>query len=183
MEVDLNKDRTFGEATPQGDGTPDFSDVQFDDRYKDAFHGLAYIGALTGSFEWLGHKFVIHTLTQDEELAAALIVKDFEDTLGQARAYATALAALCVDSVDGEGMPTPVGTGPSYGWAYQRFNYAKARWYRYTIDKIYEKYLELEDLNRGVLEELGKASGSGVMDPNPTPGLKDSSGTSTVEDF
>lgn len=166
------------EDTPEADGqVPE--GVVFDDRWKSAFHGLAYLGAASLEFEWLGHKFVIRTLTDDEELAIAKIIKEWEGTVGYDRAYRTAVAAMCIETIDSQGMPTPVEDVPGYGWAIHKFNYAKARWFKYTVDKVYEQHLVLESEVRAVLEEMGKAFGPAGQ----TPGLNESSDSSTGEDF
>lgn len=168
------------EDTPAADGQVPEAAL-FDDRWKDAFHGLAYLGAASWSFEWLGHKFVIRTLTDDEELAIAKIIKEWEGTVGYDRAYRTAVAALCTVTIDKQGMPTPVvdEDEPGYAWAIHKFNYAKARWFKYTIDKIYEQYLVLESEVREVLLQMGKAYGP----MGQTPGLSESSDSSNGEGF
>lgn len=163
-------ERPLPEDTPAADGTEATS--LFDDRFKEPFQGLAYLGALTKSFEWLGHKFVIRTLTQDEELASALLIKEWEGTPGSQRAFVTAMVALCVESVDGQPLPTPISEGNSYAWAYQKFNFVKARWFPTTIDAVYVEYLALEQKAREVVEEMGKASGQEA----PTPGSSENSG-------
>lgn len=133
---------------------------EFDRRYRDDFTGLAFIGALSKEFEWLGHKFVIRTLNNDELLAAALVTKQWSGSIGEPLAYKTAMAALCVVSIDGDDLPLPVGAeSGDYAWAFQRFNYAKARWFAFTIDAIHEQYLELEQRTAQVVEAMGKASG------------------------
>jgi hypothetical protein len=166
------------EGAPATLGTSTGVDAMFDERCKMPFHGLAYLGALTNDFEWLGHKFVIRTLTADEELAVPLLIREWEGTVGAQRAYVMAVAALCTVTIDNDALPTPVTDEPGYAWAYQKFNYAKARWFRYTFDKIYEEYLVMEDQVRKVLDEMGKASGQAAQ----TPGWNESSDTSTGED-
>jgi hypothetical protein len=166
------------EDTPTADGQTS-PDAIFDDRWKDAFHGLAYLGAASRTFEWLGHKFVIRTLTDDEELAIAQIIKDWDGTVAHQRAYMTAIAAMCTETIDGQGLPSPIGEGPGYGWVLDRFNFVKARWFKYTIDKVYEQYLVLESEVRAVLEEMGKAFGQA----DPTPGLSESSDSLSAGDF
>jgi hypothetical protein len=132
----------------------------FDLRYVDDFEGLLYLGALTKSFKWLGHNFVIRTLSQDEVLTAPILIKPWSGTIGEAKAYATATAAICVVSVDDKELPLPVGAGAGdYAWAFQRFNYAKANWFQFTIDKIYGEYLVLENRASAVIEAMEKASG------------------------
>jgi hypothetical protein len=133
----------------------------FDSRYTQDFEGLLYLGALTKTFSWLGHTFIIRTLTQDEVLTVPILMKPWSGTIGEPKAYATAMASICVVSVDGKELPVPVGGGQGdYAWAYQRFNYAKANWFQYTIDKVYEQYLVLEERAQAVIDAMGKASGS-----------------------
>lgn len=153
-------ERPLPEETPAADGHEGDEDSLFDPRHREDFHGLAYLGALTKSFEWLGHRFVIRTLTRDEELAIALIIKEWEGTSAEPAAYMTAIVALCTESVDGIGMPSPYEEAPgrSYAWAFQRFNHVKARWFGPTIDAVYTHYKALEERALEVLIAMGKAS-------------------------
>lgn len=130
-----------------------------DPRWKTDFHGLLYLGALRASFRYLGHKITIRTLRTHEELIAAQLSHEWAETLGGARAHATAIAALCVEAIDGQAMPTPLGeqSAMGTGWAEERFRYA-GRWYPFTIDAIFSRYLELEGRARHVADELGKDS-------------------------
>jgi hypothetical protein len=136
-----------------------------DPRWRTDFHGLLYLGALRARFSWLGHVFRIRTLRSDEELIVAELGKMWQDTMGGARAHAIAMVALAVESVDGVPMPSPLGEqSGSIGWAEERFRYA-GRWYSYTIDAVFERYLELEGRVRAVMDELGK--GSAPTGPEP----------------
>jgi hypothetical protein len=146
------------------------------------FHGLLHIGRLSRTFEWTGHKIVIHTLNSDELLIAARLCAPWGDTIGATRAYAQAMAALCVDLIDGIPLPTPLGEhGPSDAWAHQRFDYA-GRWFAPTIDAIYNEYESLELRVKQVLEEMGKASapedGSSVSASSPAPAGSSGAGLS-----
>jgi hypothetical protein len=170
----------FEDIVPAADGTPlEFSEP--DERWKQDFDGLLYIGELTASFEYLGHKIRIRTLRTAEELIVAELVKQWGDTIGGTKAYATALAALAVTDVDGRPMPTPLGeAGNSSQWAYDRFIFAQ-RWYPFTIDEIYTRYLELEARVREILDGLGKASTRAASPPGPpgtsaSPSAGESSG-------
>ena len=150
------------EEAPEAEGVAEPSEdpVAFDERYVEPFKGLMYLGALTKQFEWLGHTFVIRTLTTDELLAVPMLIKDWEDTIGHPRAYATAMVALATMSVDGESLPTPIASsGSNYAWAFQKFNYVKGRWFVYTIDHVYSQYLELETTASEVIKAMGEASG------------------------
>ncbi len=132
----------------------------FDQRYANGFEGLMFLGALTHSFEWLGHTFVIKTVTGDELLGVAQIIKPWQGTHGEPRAYSTAMASVAIVSIDGQELPIPVSSeGGEYAWIYQRFNYVKAHWFAPTIDKVYSEFRTLEGLAEEVVTAMEKASG------------------------
>lgn len=131
---------------------------EFDPKWREPFKGLLFLGALSKTYSWLGHEFTIRTLTTEEVLAVALITAKYEGTLGAQRAYVTAVVAMATQTVDGEHLPFPYkkdDLGNAY--AEGRFNYVKANWFPYTIDAIYNHYLELEGTVREVLAEMGNA--------------------------
>jgi hypothetical protein len=163
---------------PSADGTEKELPT-FDPKYQDDFNGLAYIGALSETFEWLGHKFCIRTLTTAEVLLVPLLTKRWDNTIGAQRAYFTAIVSLAVQTVDGVGLPVPIGEDGSDAWAHQRFQYVQHRWFDVTIDRVYSEFLALETRVREVVEEMEKASGQGA---NSTPGSNGSSGSSIEED-
>ncbi len=167
-----------GDAFPAADGSPtQFSDP--DPRWSEDFTGLLHLGYLTCTFEYLGHKVLMRTLKTDEELIVAEIVAPWSSTIGGTKAYATALAALAVVTIDGQPMPTPLGeTGGGIQWAQERFNYAR-RWYPFTIDHFYSRYMELEARVTQILDGLGKGS----PQEGVTPGSSASAGSPTGGDF
>lgn len=162
------------ETTPQGSADEGLQLISHDLRsWQQDMDGLLQLGALMASFSWCGHRFVIKTLSSDEELIVATLTREWQETIGGPKAYAIAVAALAVQAVDDVPMPTPVGeTGAKHQWAIERFRYAR-RWYPPTIDSIYDHYLALEHRVKGVLDELGKASDPG--EPAP-PGSSSGSG-------
>lgn len=142
----------------------------FDSKYAEEFVGLAYLGALSDTFTWLGHEFVIRTLRDGEILAIAQIIKPYMDTMAVDRAYAMAVAALCTISVDGQELPVPIGESKRINeWGHQRFEYVRDTWFPYTTTEVYNRYLALDDLVRKVVEALGKASAPVAS----TPGSSD----------
>lgn len=162
------------EEVPAGSGPttaePDLHFDEYDDApWREDFSGLLFLGSIRGWFEWCGHRIAVRTLTTDEELLIAQLTREYESGIGQTKAYATAIAGLCVDAVDRQPMPVPLGEHPNapYKWALERFNYAR-RWYPPTIDAVFDAYLRLEVRQREVMNELGKASGPG---DGATPGL------------
>lgn len=150
-----------------------------DPRWTTDFHGLLYLGALRARFAWNGHVFRIRTLRSNEELIVAQLGSAWAETMGGTRAHAIAMVAMCVESIDGHPMPAPLGEqdAGSIGWAEERFRYA-GRWYSYTIDAIFERYLELEGRVREIMAGLGKGSAPA----GPTPGLISTSSSPSGED-
>lgn len=131
----------------------------FDPKYHEDFQGLLYIGALQDEFEWLGHRFVIRTLKDGEILAIGQIMKPYQDTIGQERAYANAIAALAVVTIDDKELPIPIGeTGRVNEWAQLRFNYVRDHWFSPTVDEVYNQFVVLRDKATQVVDALGKAS-------------------------
>src|SRR4051794_36281668 len=116
---------------------------QFDPRHTEAFEGLIYLGALTKKFKWMGHSFVVRTLMTDEELAIGLLVKEWDGTIAQNRAYATAIVAACVQTVDGQELPGPAFEETDEARLRRRFNVVSSTWYPATIDAVFEQYLLL----------------------------------------
>ncbi len=145
------------QGTPLGTGKDSENEESgpFDPRYKEDFEGLAFLGALEARFSFIGHKFCIRTLATYELLAVGKIVKDYEGTMGMTKAYATAMVALATVSVDGIGLPMPIGeSGNDLDWAFQRFDYVAAKWWPFTVDYVYERYLLLESRTNAVLTEM-----------------------------
>jgi hypothetical protein len=131
----------------------------FDPKYADGFTGLLYVGALTDEFDWLGHRFVIRTLKDGELLAVSQIIKPYQETMGADRAYADAIVAMCIISVDGEELPIPIGeTKRANEWGHLRFAYVRDNWFTYTVDEVYNRYLQINSLAMKVVDALGKAS-------------------------
>ena len=152
------------ETVPAASGDP----ARFgepDGRWRRDFDGLLYLGALTSEFEYLHHTICIRTLTTDELLIVAQLTAEWDATIGGTRAYATAMCAMAMTSADGQPMPSPLGDGgDSIEWARQRFRWAR-RLYPYTIDAVYNRYVELEARVQEVLAGLGKASGRADATP------------------
>lgn len=134
--------------------------VEFDERHKEPFTGLMYLGALAKTFNWAGHEFHIRTLTTQEVLIIAKLTAEYRDTLAQDRAYVSAVVALAVQSVDGVPLPFPYKESEiGHEWAIQRFNHVTGTWFAYTIDAVYGEYLALEGTAREVLAAMGNRSG------------------------
>jgi len=131
---------------------------EFDPKHREDFEGLLYLGKLTHEFEWLGHRFLIRTLSVDESLEIGLVTRQYEGTISQAKAYQAAVVAACTIKVDGKPMPIPLTDDPGDSALLNRLEAVK-RWFPPTLDKIYEEFLLLEDRVTKVLDAMGKAKG------------------------
>jgi hypothetical protein len=139
----------------------------FDPKYADPFTGLLYLGALADEFSWLGHDFKIRTLRDGELLAISQIIKPYQDTMGLDRAYANAVVGMCLMSLDGEELPIPIGeTKRINEWGHLRFEYIRDNWYSSTVDQVFNRYLQLDDLVKKVVEAMGKASAPEAQIPS-----------------
>lgn len=172
-------------GTPLADETypgPDeeIATGELDPRWRAAYHGLLYLGAIRGKFSYLGHSFVVRTLRNDEELLVAQIAQPWVETIGSARAHSIAMVAMCTELVDGRPLPIPIGEQQAgdIGWAEQRFLYCR-RWYAMVTDHIFTRYLELEGKARELLKELGKeyAPRASGPDSSSTSGLPSDEGS------
>lgn len=136
--------------------------VEFDQRYRQPFEGLLFLGKLTKSFRWLGHEFTIRTLTVGELMEVGLLHRDYRGSLGETRAWQSAVVAACVERVDGQTLPVPPDMGgpdePS-ALLKDRFDYVSKRWYPPTVDHVYEQYLILEAEVERTVDALGNRSG------------------------
>lgn len=132
----------------------------FDPKCRDDFEGLLYLGALSKTFTWLGHKFRVRTLNTAELLAVGRVTQNYDPTMSAALAMKTAFAAMSIMSVDGKELPIPYQAEDEVeAWAFQRFEYVIQHWYSFTIEAVYAEYLELEAKATAVVMAMGKVPG------------------------
>lgn len=130
---------------------------ELDTRYLQDFEGLLYLGALQDEFPWMGHTFSIRTLTVDETLEIGLLVKRYEGTIGENRAFLTATVAAALERVDGRAVHSPLG--PQDSVLEDKFRYVRQGWYSWTIDRVYNQLMALEARVAQIVEAMGEVSG------------------------
>jgi hypothetical protein len=141
-----------GSTAPSAEPEPDPIVKAFDDKFMEGFNGLAYIGKLEHSFDFAGHTFVIKTLTRGEKLEVGKLASDYEDSLVYPKAFASAVAAGAIVSVDGQPVPVVFkGISPIR----QRFDWVNATWHDPVVDEIYNQAEWLENQVLGILATLG----------------------------
>lgn len=152
---------------------------EFDPRFKQDFEGLLFIGKLTDSFTWMGHRFVIRTIPSDDLLDMGLLHKPFVGTIADVKAYQMLVVAACIVTVDGQAPPFPITNEDADTLLLNRWNFVRKSWFPPTVDVIYERYLLLEKRVEDVIEAMGKVSGS----TDSTPTSNGGSATPIVEGF
>lgn len=136
----------------------EFAGKTFDPKYRDPFFGLLHIGALSDEFYWLGHRFVIKTLNVEDLLVVGRLVKDYQGTLGETKAYTAAIVALATESVDDQLLPSEMGQSDPFDLARKRLRVV-LQWYPSTIDAVYLKWMALDEEVQKVVAEMGNTSG------------------------
>lgn len=144
------------EPQPEPDGTEEAPLPSFDPKHRQDFQGLVYLGALTKTVELYGHDFEIRTLNTDEILQVGLFIKDYNDSIATGKAYATAVVAASVVTVDGAPLPKPYQDEPGDTPLRHKFRVVN-QWYPHVIDVLYSEYLALEARAQEVFDALGKA--------------------------
>lgn len=139
---------------------------EFDPRWRNEFEGLLFLGALTKEFEWMGHRFTIKTLSTEELLEVSLLVKEWQNSLGEVKAYQAAMVSACLVKVDGKSMPQPLSRDPGDSPVRNRMNLV-LRWFPTTLDAVYEQYLTLENNVAEVMDAMGKVGGSSLSVSTP----------------
>ena len=148
-----------GEQTPEEGEQPEEPLPKFDPRHSEEFRGLLYVGALTDTFTWLGHTFVIRTLTTGELAEVALAVKVYDGSDAVLKVYQAAVVAACVISVDGQSMPIPLTNDIGDTSFINKYRYVMRSWFPPVLDVVYERYYMLEIKVRQVIEAMGNPIG------------------------
>jgi hypothetical protein len=151
----VEEDSVTSEPGADEEGEVQVELPKFDERYRETFEGLAFIGKVTRSFRWLGHRFVIKTPNVDDLLEIGQLHKPYANTVADIKAYQALMIAAVVQSVDGQSLPIPIGENESGLEA--KFEYVRHTWYPWTLDKLYNEYLVLDSEVAAVHDALGKA--------------------------
>lgn len=126
----------------------------FPDDVRQDVDGLIWLGHLDTSISFCGHDFVLRTLRGDEELLAGYVMKEFIETIGQAKAHVWATLALALVAVDGAEDFCPQATPNKRDYARARFNWITSNWYWPTALFLYNHYTSLLQRQQEALEAL-----------------------------
>jgi len=158
-----------GPEVPEPEPTSE-DDAEFPSEVEEDVTGLMFLGALSSSFDLFGHHFTLKTLRAGEELICAQIVKEYEGTLAQGKAYAIAQVAAALVTVDGR--PIVKSLGPDDGLANmrQKFDFVRTRWYWPVIDMLYAHFSNLMMRQASAFEAYEGKSNASRMPLLPLPG-------------
>lgn len=121
---------------------------------REDLDGLLWLGFIEERFSFCGHTFTVRTLRGDEELLAGLAMKDYIETLGQAKAHVWSTVALALTEVDGSTDFCPQASTSKQEYAHARFRWATSHWYWPVALYIYNKYTDLLRRQNEALEAL-----------------------------
>lgn len=119
--------------------------------------GLIHLGHLTGRFEVMGHVFVLRTLKLGEELAVGQVVDEYAGTIVQGQAFAAALVAASLMTVDGRPVLAPLGPDQE-ATIRDKFEYITQKWYTDTVLEIYAQYKTLQQRQSKAYEAIQSKS-------------------------
>ena len=129
------------------------SALTFDDKWKKDFEGLLYLGKLEKEITSIPlHKFIVRTLTVNEQLEVLLITQPYADGIGYARAYKAAVVAAGLVSIDGKEL---VPSDKNSNILRQKWDYVTNGWYEPVIDILFEEIDQLHARMIEVCQEIG----------------------------
>ena len=142
------------EVNPKAENeTEDETEYKFPEEHKREVEGLAFLGYLTKTFKFKGHKFTIKTLTNGDLLRVFELAERWEGALGQNRALGLAEVSAALLMVDGEPLVAPLADGEDVTLLEQKFNIVK-EWFPAVTDHLFTKVHELVQAQVEVLQDL-----------------------------
>lgn len=127
------------------------------------------MGYLESEVDFCGHTFVLRTLKADEELEAALIAKEYQESFGQVKAHAWAHLAAAVAVVDGDDDYCPaIGPGKR-DHLRAKFRWMTERWYWPTAEFLFGTYADLIRRQADAIEAVESLSSRSLDTSWPRP--------------
>ncbi|WP_028058420.1 hypothetical protein [Candidatus Solirubrobacter pratensis] len=105
---------------------------------------LEMYGYISDEYRVWGSAYTMRTLKGDEELAAAVVTKEYVETLAQAKSWAWANIALSVDAIDGKHDYCPRVQVDAVEFARARFRYWTST-YTWTLgERLFTEFVTLQ---------------------------------------
>lgn len=131
--------------------------------------GLAWLGHLETEVSRWGHRWVLRTLKADEELQAALVAKEYQDTYGQVKAQTWAHVAAALVAVDGDDNFCPP-IGPDRKQHIRaKFEYITENWYWPVGELLFGAYADLITAQAEALEAVDSLASRSLRDSFTSP--------------
>lgn len=140
----------------------------FPEDTQKAVEGLMWLGHLEDTFTFCGHRFTLRTFKGEGDLMAGLLVKEYEGTIAQAKAWAWANVAMALVSVDGDpNFCPPVGPDPM-DHARAKFRYLITSWYWPTCEYMFEQLSVLMRRQRNAIKAVQDLSDRSLQPSTPS---------------
>lgn len=157
----------------------------FPEETQKAVEGLLWLGYLEETISFAGHRFTLRTLRGEDDLMIGLLVKEYEGTLSQAKAWAWANIAMSLVAVDGDpNFCPPIGPDPM-DHARAKFTYV-IKWYWPLAEYLYEQLAILVRRAREAIQAVQDLSARSLHPSTPSrdflKGQGDSSASTDGED-
>ena len=148
---------------PEEDGTPATGPdglSEFDQRYREPFTGLLYLGKLEKTVYLFGHSFELRTPSQAEKIEIGLLHKPYVNSMASELAWGTLTLAAYLRSIDGTPLPEPLG--PKDSGLKERFDWIVNHLRSQIVQALFTECVALETKVDNILKEfdrLGESSG------------------------
>lgn len=142
---------------------------EFSEEVREDVDGLLWLGHIEHEFDYAGHSFALRTLKAEEELFAARLTRDYQETLGQGKAWAWAHVCQALTSVDGDEEFCPTIGPDRWERARGRFSYCTSRWYWLLGNALFQNYLELAQRQLEAMNALSDLSEGSQEKSQPSP--------------
>lgn len=145
------------------------------------FNALVNVGHLTDEFTFCGRHFVIRTLKPNEELAAAIAVKAYRETLKEPEAWCNAQIGLALMAVDHDDAFCPPTNHKLEDFARARLHWVGDEFYQPVLNYVWNRYVELLARQKRAVEEADSLSQRNLHIWQPFADSSTEPGTSDAE--
>lgn len=128
-------------------------DTDFDEKHREDFTGLLYLGKLEEECTVAGHRFLLATPSQDDRLEMGPLHKPWVNTITGEMAWRTIFVAAYLRKIDSEDAPQPLS--PANTGLRTRFDWVQRSIASdVVIEKLFEHCLLVDARVRELIEEL-----------------------------
>ena len=155
----------------------------FSPEIQHAVTGMVYLGGHSDKVRFCGHTFGLETIRPHMKFALAQAMEPYRNTLMEPQVWAAMHVGMSLTSIDGRSdFCPPIGDDP-VEFARARLEYitGPTGWWQPTIDYLFGKYVEMENVVTQAVAELHSLSLAGKATSSPSPGFSNEPELSTDE--